>query len=99
MTPLQPLRNRNLGRPVPELLAATVSLLLAALIPGDVKADEAQLERGRYLAQIAGCGEPLACDDLSRSGVATSRAEKSGEHSPLFHFFPPPEYLSSYIQS
>ena len=72
MTSVQPPRYRNLGQPVPELLAATVSLLLAALIPGDVKADEAQVERGRYLAQIAGCGDChtpgyfLGSPDMSR---------------------------------
>ena len=41
----------------PELLATTISLLLAVLVPGTARADEAQVERGRYLAQISGCSD------------------------------------------
>lgn len=39
----------------PELAASAISLLLACLIPAKARADEAQVERGRYLVQIAGC--------------------------------------------
>jgi mono/diheme cytochrome c family protein len=39
----------------PELVAVSVVLLLAAPFPGAAKADDAQIERGRYLTQIAGC--------------------------------------------
>lgn len=41
----------------PELCATAISLLLAVLFPGDARADEAQIERGRYLVQIAGCSD------------------------------------------
>ncbi len=41
----------------PELLATAISLLLAVLVPGTARADEAQVERGRYLAQISGCSD------------------------------------------
>jgi mono/diheme cytochrome c family protein len=41
----------------PELFATAISLLLALTIPGTARADEAQVERGRYLAQIAGCSD------------------------------------------
>lgn len=41
----------------PELLASAISVLLVAMIPGNARADEAQLERGRYLVQIAGCSD------------------------------------------
>ncbi|HLP66164.1 MAG TPA: cytochrome c [Rhizobium sp.] len=41
----------------PELFAGVISILLAILVPGTSRADEAQVERGRYLAQIAGCGD------------------------------------------
>ena len=41
----------------PELLASAISLLLAIVIPGTSRADEAQLERGRYLVQISGCSD------------------------------------------
>jgi hypothetical protein len=38
----------------PELFATAISVLLAFLAPGTSRADEAQVERGRYLVQIAG---------------------------------------------
>ncbi len=41
----------------PELLATAISLFLAVLMPGTSRADEAQVERGRYLVQIAGCSD------------------------------------------
>ncbi len=41
----------------PEFIAAVISLLLAVLMPGTSRADEAQIERGRYLTQIAGCSD------------------------------------------
>ena len=41
----------------PELAAALVSLLLGVCVGGGAKADEAEVERGRYLVQIAGCGD------------------------------------------
>lgn len=41
----------------PELFASVISILLGVLVPGTSRADEAQVERGRYLAQIAGCGD------------------------------------------
>lgn len=41
----------------PELFATVLSVLLALLVPGSARADEAQVERGRYLVQIAGCGD------------------------------------------
>jgi mono/diheme cytochrome c family protein len=41
----------------PELTAMMISVLLAALIPGNARADEAQVERGRYVVQIAGCSD------------------------------------------
>lgn len=41
----------------PEFSATVISVLLAALIPGSVKAEETQIERGRYLVQIAGCSD------------------------------------------
>jgi mono/diheme cytochrome c family protein len=41
----------------PELFASAISLLLAVLMPGTSRADEAQVERGRYLVQIAGCSD------------------------------------------
>ena len=40
-----------------ELLSAAISLLLAVMIPEPSRADEAQIERGRYLVQIAGCSD------------------------------------------
>lgn len=48
-------KTRPTRRLQPELLATAISVLLVALIPGNARADEAQLERGRYLVQIAGC--------------------------------------------
>lgn len=56
----------------PELTATLISVLLATLVPGSARADEAQIERGRYLVQIAGCGDChtpghfLGKPDLSR---------------------------------
>ena len=44
-------------RAQPELVAISVVLLLAAISPGAAKADDAQIERGRYLTQIGGCGD------------------------------------------
>lgn len=41
----------------PELLATAISVLLAGLIPGSARADAAQIERGGYLVQIAGCSD------------------------------------------
>jgi mono/diheme cytochrome c family protein len=41
----------------PELTATLISVLLATLLPSGVKADEAEIERGRYLVQIAGCSD------------------------------------------
>lgn len=41
----------------PEFSAAVLSVVLATLVPAAAKADEAQIERGRYLVQIAGCGD------------------------------------------
>lgn len=41
----------------PELVAIFIALLLAATLSGTAKADEAQIERGRYLTQIAGCSD------------------------------------------
>lgn len=41
----------------PELFATAISILLAILVPGTSRADDAQVERGRYLVQIAGCGD------------------------------------------
>ena len=41
----------------PELFATAISLILAVLVPGTSRADEAQIERGRYLVQIAGCSD------------------------------------------
>jgi mono/diheme cytochrome c family protein len=41
----------------PELVAFATSLLLAAAFAGDAKADQSQIERGRYLTQIAGCSD------------------------------------------
>ncbi len=41
----------------PELAATVITLTLASLFTDDAKADEAQIERGRYLVQIAGCGD------------------------------------------
>lgn len=41
----------------PELVALAIALLVAATLSGTAKADEAQIERGRYLTQIAGCGD------------------------------------------
>jgi mono/diheme cytochrome c family protein len=40
----------------PELVASAISLLLAVLIPGTARAEDA-VERGRYLVQIAGCSD------------------------------------------
>jgi mono/diheme cytochrome c family protein len=51
---LPPLNARGLH---PELTATLISVLLATLIPGSARADEAQIERGRYLVQIAGCSD------------------------------------------
>jgi mono/diheme cytochrome c family protein len=59
-------------RVFPEVLALTVALLLAATLSGVAKADEAQIERGRYLTQIAGCtdchtpGHFLGNPDMTR---------------------------------
>jgi mono/diheme cytochrome c family protein len=59
------------SRAVPSLSRST-SLLLAATFAGDAKADQAQIERGRYLTQIAGCsdchtpGHFLGNPDMSR---------------------------------
>lgn len=52
-------RQRNTPRhPAwPELFAAAISILLAMLVPGTSRADEAQVERGRYLVQISGCSD------------------------------------------
>lgn len=52
-------RQRNTLGPLrqPELFATAISLLLAILVPGTSRADEAQIERGRYLVQIAGCSD------------------------------------------
>mgnify|MGYP001765100694 CR=1 FL=1 len=41
----------------PALLATAISVLLAGLFPGGARADEAEVERGRYLVQIAGCSD------------------------------------------
>lgn len=41
----------------PELAATAISLLLATLLTGNAKADETKIDRGRYLVQIAGCGD------------------------------------------
>jgi mono/diheme cytochrome c family protein len=41
----------------PELAAFALSLLLSAVLASDAKADAAQIERGRYLTQIAGCSD------------------------------------------
>jgi mono/diheme cytochrome c family protein len=56
----------------PELLASAISLLLAVVIPGSSRADEAQVDRGRYLVQISGCtdchtpGHFLGQPDMAR---------------------------------
>jgi mono/diheme cytochrome c family protein len=56
----------------PELAATLISVLLATLVPDSAKADEVQVERGRYLVQIAGCsdchtpGHFLGKPDLAR---------------------------------
>ena len=47
--------HRNLRQP--EIVATAISILLAILVPGTSRADEAQVERGRYLVQIAGCSD------------------------------------------
>lgn len=44
-------------RAYPELVAISVALMLAGAFSGTAKADEAQIERGRYLTQIAGCSD------------------------------------------
>jgi mono/diheme cytochrome c family protein len=41
----------------PELMAIGVVLLLSTSLSGPAKADDAQIERGRYLTQIAGCSD------------------------------------------
>lgn len=41
----------------PEAIAAAISVLLAVAIPSGAKAEEAQVARGRYLVQIAGCSD------------------------------------------
>lgn len=55
-------RNRTLPRAtrtamLPELLAAVISVGLGLFVPTTAKADMSQVERGRYLVQIAGCGD------------------------------------------
>jgi mono/diheme cytochrome c family protein len=51
MTSAKPLRSQL------ELAAISVVLLLVATFSGTAKADDAQIERGRYLTQIAGCSD------------------------------------------
>lgn len=41
----------------PEFFATAISILLAILVPSPSRADEAEVERGRYLVQIAGCSD------------------------------------------
>lgn len=41
----------------PELAAISFALLLAVIPSGGARADEAQIKRGRYLVQIASCGD------------------------------------------
>lgn len=43
------------SRVYPELVAIAAVVLVAATMPGAANADEVQIERGRYLTQIAGC--------------------------------------------
>lgn len=47
----------NARRWQPELTATVLSVLLSILIPGNARADVSQIERGRYLVQIAGCND------------------------------------------
>lgn len=54
-TPIIPRKPSNSLQP--ELVATAISVLLAALLPANARADEAQIERGRYLVQIAGCSD------------------------------------------
>lgn len=41
----------------PELVATVISLGLGLFVPAMAKAEMSQIERGRYLVQIAGCGD------------------------------------------
>lgn len=41
----------------PEVAALVLTLLLVTVIPSAAKAEDDQIERGRYLAQISGCSD------------------------------------------
>jgi mono/diheme cytochrome c family protein len=62
----------TLGVVRPEIAATALALILVTVFPEAAKADETQVERGRYLVQIAGCtdchtpGHFLGNPDMAR---------------------------------
>jgi mono/diheme cytochrome c family protein len=63
---------RTMGKKRPEIATTALAMILLSLTSGAASADEAQVERGRYLVQIAGCtdchtpGHFLGQPDMAR---------------------------------